>query len=128
MLAIESAVTLPAGASPMEEYSRNYALRSDGKVVGIYVIPHNEDAASPEDYGCSVMLEGLGARPCTDAEEAELVSHETAMAEAFGQAGKSRWLEPDELPMVMDGGCDLVEVIFDPRSKQVESARCNGEV
>ena len=35
---IDSQVILPAGALPLDLYSRNYALRSDGKVIGVYIL------------------------------------------------------------------------------------------
>lgn len=42
------------------------------------------------------------------------------------QAGASRWYENvDELPMIMDGGCSVVTVTYNPETEYV-SASCNG--
>jgi len=127
MRAIEAAVQLPAGAEPLEEYSRNYALRPDGKVIGVYVLPSLAEARVG-DVGCEVIVENFESRPCTDTEEAEVASQEKATVDLFGQANQSRWFEDyRDLPMMLDGGCNLIEVIFDPQSKHIQSAKCNGE-
>lgn len=127
MQAIEKAVILPEKASALDEYSRNYATGPDGKVIGIYVTPHDIDPAG-EDVGCEVMLEDLESRTCTEAEEAELAARDQALAAKQGNAGQSRWFDDYlELPTIMDGGCDVVTIIYDPRAKRVESAECNGE-
>jgi hypothetical protein len=127
MRAIEVAVELPAGARALEEYSRNYAMRPDGKVIGVFVIPRpKEERASELD--CEVMLEDFDSRPCTDAEKAKVVAQAKATANLFGQANQSRWFDDHrELPMILDGGCDLIEIIFDPQSQLIESTECNGE-
>jgi hypothetical protein len=127
MNAIERSVTMPAGAGKLDDYLRNYAIGPDGKVVAIYVTPHQPPAAG-EDVGCDVMLEDLESRPCTAAEEAELVADDQASAVTQGAAGQSRWFEDyRELPTILDGGCDVITIIYDPHAKQVESAECNGE-
>lgn len=127
MRAIESAVQLPAGAEPLDEYSRNYALRPDGKVIGVYVLPRPAEARV-SDVGCEVMLESFESRPCTDAEEAEIAGQEKATVDLFGQANQTRWFEDyRDLPMMLDGGCNLIEIIFDPQSQLIQSTQCNGE-
>ncbi|MFL9839489.1 hypothetical protein ABS767_00815 [Sphingomonas sp. ST-64] len=127
MRAIEKAVQLPAGARPLDQYSRNYASRPDGKIVGIYVISQPADAQASED-GCEVMLKDLGSRPCNEAEKAEIAGQEKAAADLFGQADQSRWFDDyRDLPRMLDGGCDLIEIVFDPKSHRVQSALCNGE-
>lgn len=124
---IEKAVVLPEKAGSLEEYSRNYASGPDGKVIGIYVTPYAADPADG-DLGCEVMLENLGSRPCTKAEEAEQASHDQALAATLGEAGQSRWFDDYlELPTILDGGCDAVTIIYDPHTKKVESAECNGD-
>jgi 5-deoxy-D-glucuronate isomerase len=127
MLLLESAVDLLAGAKALDEYSRNYAVRPDGKVIGIYVTP--QPAAGLEgENSCEVMLEDLSSRPCTKAERAEVVNQDKAMAAMLGQADQSRWFDDYlDLPVVLDGGCNLIEIIFDPQSQRIESTRCNGE-
>jgi hypothetical protein len=127
MNAIERSVVMPTGAGKLDEYSRNYATGPDGKVIGIYVTPHDSGPAD-EDVGCEVMLEDLESRPCTEAEEAEQADHHEALAATLGEAGQSRWFDDYlELPTILDGGCNAVTIIYDPRAKQVESAECNGE-
>ena len=127
MRAIESAVQLPAGAKPLEEYSRNYASGPDGKVIGVYVLPRPTEA-QVGDVGCDVMLENFDWRPCTDAEKAEGAAREKAAADLFGQANQTRWFDDyRELPMTLDGGCGLIQIVFDPQSKLIQSAQCNGE-
>jgi len=80
------------------------------------------------DYGCEVMLEDFASRPCTEAEKAEIAEREDAAADLYGQANQSRWFDNyGDLPMIVDGGCDLIVIIFDPQSQQVESTQCNGE-
>ena len=126
MRAIELAVHLPAGANPFEEYSRNYASLPDGKVIGIYVLPWTTEAKQ-DDIGCEVALKNFGSRPCTDAEMAESAAQEKATAKLFGQDNQTRWFDDyHELPMVLDGGCDLIEIIFDPQSHLIQSAQCSG--
>lgn len=87
--AIESAVQLPAGTKPLQEYSRNYASLPDGKVIGIYVLPKTIEPQR-DDVGCEVVLKNFGSRPCTEAELAEGVAREKASAELFGQANQTR--------------------------------------
>lgn len=40
--------------------------------------------------------------------------------------GRATLVEPDDLPLVLDGGCDIVNVRFDKNQKFV-AAFCNGE-
>lgn len=125
MRAVESMVQLPAGAKPLEEYSRNYASLPDGKVIGIYVLPSTPETQR-HDIGCEVALK-RGSRPCTDAEKAESAAQERATAKLFGQANQSRWFgDYRQLPIILDGGCELIEIIFDPSSQLIQSAQCNG--
>ncbi|MBA4767566.1 MAG: hypothetical protein H2049_08010 [Porphyrobacter sp.] len=126
MQAIEAAVLLPEGAGELAEYSRNYAAGPDGKVLAFYVIPF-ETLITDEDVGCEVMLEDLESRPCTDEEVAEMVRDDLARAERMGKAGQSRWFDSyGELPLVLDGGCNFIEIIYDPKTKRIERAECNG--
>jgi hypothetical protein len=42
-------------------------------------------------------------------------------------AGQRRWVShEDRLPGISDGGCGVVEVLFDPATEQVTRAECNG--
>lgn len=127
MRTIEMAVNLPAEAKALDKYSRNYAVRPDGKVVGIYVIPRSTEGQGSENR-CEVILKDLGSRPCTGAEKTKIADEEKAAAELFGQAGQSRWFDDyRDLPMILDSGCDQIKIVFDPNSRAIESAQCNGE-
>lgn len=127
MRGIEAAVVLPEGARPLDAYSRNYALQPDGKVIALYVMPREKGGVA-EGAGCEIMLENGDARPCTEAELAEDKAFDEALENAQGEAGQSRWFDDRlELPAVNGGGCGVVTIIYDPRSKQIESAECNGD-
>ncbi|WP_336979468.1 hypothetical protein [Altererythrobacter fulvus] len=127
MSTIEEIVRLPEGARPIDDYSRNYAMGSDGKVIAVYVIPREPRESLWAD-GCEVALGDFKSRPCTKEEVAEMVREDAQGVAAFGKADESRWFDdPDALPYFTDGGCALIEIVFDPRSRKVESARCNGE-
>lgn len=127
MRAIESAVKLPVNAKAFKEYSRNYAFRPDGKVVAIYVIPRSAQERESE-FGCEVMLKNFGSRSCTHTEKVEVANQEKRRAKRFGHANQSRWFgDYRELPLLMDGGCDLIEIIYNPRLHRIQSAQCNGE-
>jgi len=124
---IEAAVALPEGARPLEACSRNYALQPDGKVIAVFMIPHEKGGVA-EGAGCEIMLENGDARPCTEAELAEDKAFDEGLANAQGEADQARWLDDRlELPAGNGGGCGFVTIIYDPRSKQVESAECNGD-
>ena len=41
-------------------------------------------------------------------------------------AGRRRWVaDVGNLPAISDGGCGVVEVLFDPASAEVKRAQCN---
>jgi hypothetical protein len=127
MRAIEAAVVLPEGARALAEYSRNYAVGPDGKILAVYVSP-SEPQVADEEYGCEVMLEHLEWRPCTNDEVAAMIRDDQASAERMGAAGQSRWFDNyEELPLVLDGGCGFIKIIYDPKAKRIERAECNGE-
>lgn len=37
-----------------------------------------------------------------------------------------RWAPFDQVPVIMDGGCAMVTVVFDARTHLFESSQCNG--
>ena len=43
------------------------------------------------------------------------------------KAGQRRWVEEKSLPMVFDGGCSVVNVLFDPSSSANILVFCNGD-
>jgi hypothetical protein len=129
--AIESRVAMPPGSRPIDEYSRHYANLPDGRVIGIYVVPPTPIAT---DAGCDVVGPiddggSLKERPCSSSETADLKNLNPKTAEAFGKAGEWRWWQDYKgMPGINDGGCDQVNVIYDPRTDRIDPAVCNGRV
>tara|TARA_B100000678_G_C17986325_1_gene413108 strand:- start:119 stop:499 length:381 start_codon:yes stop_codon:yes gene_type:complete len=121
---IEELVDLPDDAGPWDSYSRNYARASDGRIVAVYV---TVSADLPADAGCSVMLKNFDMRPCTDEEIAEVRRMEENLKAGQAEAGSSRWFaDTSDLPAVNDGGCSVVNIVYDPKTERVESVKCNG--
>lgn len=126
---IEEEVVLPVGALPMADYSRNYAYGPDGEVRASYIVPFESDYTDQD--GCEVDLESSGdsfaSRPCTEDEVDKLAEIDRLMAQRDGRAGQSRWLEDySYLPFMSDGGCLLIEIVFDPKTQEFERVACNG--
>jgi hypothetical protein len=119
---IESLVQLPQEAYSIEDYGRNYAMNDDGTVSAIYTIPPRP---RPSDAKCSVYEDG-DLRPCTDRENEEEDQRRKAMVAREAKRDESRWFESaDDLPMILDGGCSVIWVGFDPKTERV-AASCNG--
>ena len=121
-------VALPGVGLPLQVFEPRYralvmtSLSSD-RLFGSVLIERGSEV------GCEVVLENFGSRSCTDAEKVEFEDQEKRTAERFGQANQSRWLgDYHELPMLLDGGCDLIEIIYDPRTDRIQSTQCNGEL
>ena len=112
---IEARVKLPDGARPLSEYARHYAADEKGFVVGVYAPGYR---APGPDETCEELLEDMTSRqvPCVEAEGDRLLS------------GQRQWVgNTDKLPLIMDGGCGVITVIYDPRAGVIKSATCNGE-
>jgi len=113
---IEDGVKLPEGARPLAKYARYYAFDENGLVVGVYVPGYV--APNPDD-GCEELLDDFTTRtvPCP--------------SEAYGDrvlAGQRAWVGgKDKLPLIMDGGCSVITVIYDPKAGEVKSTYCNGQ-
>lgn len=43
-----------------------------------------------------------------------------------GSPGR-HWVNQNELPLVMDGGCDIVTLTYDVDADRIERVECNGE-
>ena len=114
---IESKLQLPKGARPLEEYARYYTDDDRGHVIGVYVIPMNDDLR-PGDK-CEELTANLSSHevPC------EPFKPDWAMPD-----GQRRWV-PDQshLPVIDDGGCGIVTVEFDRTRSTVTQAVCNGD-
>jgi hypothetical protein len=120
---LEQQVRLPTGASPLQDYARHYAFEKDGKVIGIYLLraPSSGQGLpnqAPDD-GCEVLgLDGdeVTGKPVPCTAQPEVLA-----------AGKRRWFSDfEELPIRFDGGCGMITVRFNPATRQVEEAFCNG--
>lgn len=44
-----------------------------------------------------------------------------------GRAGETYWVEPSDVPMVMDGGCSVFNVRYHILTETLVSAFCNGD-
>ena len=121
---IEAKVVLPEGASALSEYSRSYAMDENGKVVAVYLLPFTP---SSSDKRCSVMGDGFEMRACTDKEISDFNALDAEIAARDGIAGSSRWLDNvEKLPGYSDGGCGVINVIYDPAIGRVDRVWCNG--
>jgi hypothetical protein len=112
---IEGRVKLPDGARGLSSYARYYAIEGDGLVTGIYVPGY--EAPDPDD-----TCEELHADFTTTAVECppEMSDHRLL-------AGQRAWVERTNLPFVLDGGCSVITVIYDPKADRIKSATCNGD-
>lgn len=99
----------------LSSYARYYAFEDDGLVKGIYVPGYH--APNPHDT-CEELLADFTTRavPCPP----EIGGNRLL-------AGQRAWVERTKLPLVLDGGCSVVTVIYDPKADRVESVTCNGE-
>jgi len=133
MRTIEAHIQLPEGARPIEAYSRNYARLPDHKILAVFIEPFEPSRIDEtEDYGCEILGDfdengELESRPCTEDEIEETNEMEETISESHGNANGSRWFKNShDLPVMDDGGCSLIEVIFDLRSDSFDSIMCNG--
>lgn len=115
MEAVESRVKLPDGAKPLSYYARHYALNDEGLVVGVYAPGYR--APGPHQ-SCEELLENMTSRP---------VPCEEDVGDRL-PSGQRQWVaNVNELPLIMDGGCSVITVIYDPKASMVKSTTCNGE-
>ena len=113
---IERQVKLPEGARPLKDYARYYANGERGEIEAIYVIPFSEKVLPGEI--CEELLENFATKqvPCTDLENPFDLP-----------AGQRRWVKDRQhLPAISDGGCDIVNVRFDPSIGKIMESACNG--
>ncbi|WP_126665465.1 hypothetical protein [Croceibacterium ferulae] len=116
MSRLEENVRLPEGASKLSEYARYYADAGRGEIVAAYLIPFEHELAPGE--GCEEMMKDFSSRevPCPDQKSPWSMP-----------AGQRRWLDDRlDLPVVSDGGCIYVEIIFDKATAAMKRAECNG--
>lgn len=120
---IELAVVLPNGARPLSSYGRSYAFLGPNLVAATYLIPPAPDA----DEGCEMVFGGVRSRPCTKLEVEEVAAKTAREAAGLPRAGTRHWRRrPDELPNMLDGGCNQVSLEFDATAHRFLLVTCNG--
>ncbi|GAA4043023.1 hypothetical protein GCM10022281_25260 [Sphingomonas rosea] len=126
---IEAQVRLPKGAWPLRDYARYYAVDTKDReglgkkrIVGIYLKPLPPEPSGP-GIGCSEVVREDGRDILRDVP----CPPETRSKDELA-AGERRWLDDTSgIPIIMDGACLMVTVVFDPTTQRVEQAQCNGE-
>ena len=112
---IEARVKLPKGAGRLADYARHYAIDEKGLIVGVY----SRGFRWPDpDHACEELLEDFSTRmvPCPFDSDVDHL-----------RAGQRGWVDhPDRLPSIMDGGCGVVTVVYDPKASKVRDTYCNG--
>lgn len=113
---IESRVKLPEGAGRLANYARYYALDDKGNVVGVYAPGYQ----SPNpDLGCEELLANFTSR------EVQCVWPKKGDDLLAGQRG---WVNgTNRLPIINDGGCGVVTLIYDLKRGLVKDIYCNGD-
>ena len=113
---IEARVKLPLGARKLADYARYYAFDKGGMVVGVYAPGY---ARPNPDDACGELLGDMSIReiPCPSAPKGD-----DLLAGQRGWRNSSR-----ELPLIADGGCSVVTLLYDPKIGAVKKVECNGE-
>jgi hypothetical protein len=115
---IESRVQLPDGARPLADYARYYSIGPDGKVIGVYLVPMVIDYEA-SDISCGDATDDFEIKEVPCPQEADPVNGLLA--------GQRQWIENHEqLPVIDDGGCDVITVIFDQIDRTFSKVFCNG--
>lgn len=117
---IESRVSLPKGAYPLESYARYYAWKPPREVAVLFVVPLPPILESTRNF---CRTGPLNVFPCGAHHESLLVA-----------AGQRRWIgSPSDLPTPSDGGCLAVKFDYDIRSGRsfapggpMRPPECNG--
>ncbi|MDH7971113.1 hypothetical protein QH494_02875 [Sphingomonas sp. AR_OL41] len=112
MKAIDATVHLPHKAYPLRKYARFYALRPDGKIAALFYA--NTKSKRPAGRFCS-----------SDGPEGKLQSI-PCPADDRPEANEQRWVNYNELPLIFDGGCGVIDIIYNPQSAEIEETACHG--
>jgi hypothetical protein len=106
---IETNLSLPRGAGPLESYARYYARERDGLIIGAFT-----RRIEKRDAGvvCSQMtIEGDAKEiPCP------------ALADA--KVGERRWVGLNDFPAVADDNCGAIQIVYDPKLRRILNSEC----
>lgn len=110
--AIEARVKLPAGAEPLQRYSRYYAPGEGGKVEVLFTI-HDQNFVKDVERFCDAET----GFPCSAEGKSDLAP-----------AGSRKWLgDARHLPVSHGGGCGVIRFSYDPAAGAISAMECNGE-
>jgi len=115
---LEQHVQLPKGARPLSAYARYYAAARGGDVEALYLIPWQGDVRAGES--CEELTVNFTSRtvPCPKMK---------SPADEL-KAGQRRWVTDNrQFPLVLDGGCGVISLLFDGKTAKVKTVECNGE-
>lgn len=115
---LEQRVQLPQGARALAAYARYYAFGKSGEVEAIYLIPWSEEVRPGES--CEELTANFTSKaaPCPN------------LKRRAGRLkpGERRWVANNsQFPIVLDGGCSVVSLLFDGRTAKMKNAKCNGD-
>jgi len=120
---IERSVRLPREAYPLRDYARHYTLIGPTKVTAVYVTQH----ATVDPDRIAGMIVGDSWRPLTPQEIVTMKAEKAAAEARWGTAGKRYWRDgTDDFPVMDDGGCEQVNILYDTAAKRFDYAMCNG--
>lgn len=111
---IERSVALPAGAGPLESYSRYFAPDGKGNIEALYVV-HSRQFV--DDAYAFCQSRQMKAFPCG----------ERPGTVELAQPGHRKWLDDArDLPIPDGGGCGAIRFSYDLATAKASIPRCNG--
>jgi hypothetical protein len=110
---IDGALVLPAKALPLQKYARYYAQKNDG-TIAIFLTAYTYQGPHRVAYGCSEIMKNGASKevPCDPATEPK--------------AGERHWLTIERMPDASDGGCSIINAVYDPSAQRIVELHCNG--
>ncbi|MES2058194.1 MAG: hypothetical protein V4564_19820 [Pseudomonadota bacterium] len=113
MDAIDTTVRLPIGARPLQQYARFYSVRPDGKIAVLF--DADTKTKRPKGYRCSLLMPDGSFKKVQ------------CPPDTRPEANERHWVKPSEMPLIFDGGCGVIDMLYDPRTAKVEQIACHGE-